>query len=500
MEGPVHSSSASPIYRLPGEILGCIFEAFVFSARGSPWELVLVNREWKGIVMRTSRLWSKILITDSMADGKAHDLGGDVGKIWVRKNFQMCLTMGELDKALSRAGNAILDIRINHCVVEIEVLAAMCARVLGKPISDRLQRLRFDVTGRMEAGLSRITSCLESQYPALTVIELNVPARWSHALLPRLLTAATGTKSIRGRIPHDFVVTEFDWSNLQSLDLRRATPPFVFNRFCHMLQSIHSLEGVPDDWPNNSTPLTTFRELSTMELAVYSSHHLYHLHRLSFPSLRRLDLTISSDNSTAVPALHAQTPAMLWELPSLTQLDLVVYNLPGFAQWLSSVDTPQLQKLHLDVRGQASSDYFPSAVLYPNLRHLYVGADCLGEDDYSRILEMTPNVSIVTISSRDVPRQETNIENLLIRLSENGSRMLCPKMTVMRIQAEEGIGGAHAREVLEPLIERAVESRIGLLESFTVNWPDQTCLEPQRIDYVKGTLQPERYVGLSSCD
>ncbi|KAG8800645.1 hypothetical protein FRC17_006827, partial [Serendipita sp. 399] len=472
-----HSSTVSPICRIPAEVLTCIFESFVFYVEQSPWELVLVSRQWKNTALGTHRLWSKILITVLMENYKIHSIGGEVGKVRSHGNFQVCSTVDELDRALARSGATLLDVRIHQPIIDTPSVVSMCIKVLSKPINSRLQALVID--GRMSKNplANPIVACIESSYPALISIDLDVPDRWGDGMLPRLLKGARRVRSIRSKIPQDLNVSIVDWENIQSLDVMRMREAHVFNRFCDKLHSLRTLSGVPDNWPNDSTPSMSFNFLSTVHLVLYAPHGLCELQKISFPVLTRLDLEIFGTN-------HAITlPSSSWKLPLLSELNVNAENIPQISQWLASVDIPRLQRLHLDVYEEDGSEHFPRFMHYPNIHSISIVANSLADQYFIDALEAIPSASIVFLSYKNNYYQLEGVRSLLTRLLVTGSRMLCPHVTAITIQGDH-LGLTCARDPLERLIRRIVESRAESLESFTVSWAGQMSFIPDIVEYV----------------
>ncbi|KAG8799252.1 hypothetical protein FRC17_007188, partial [Serendipita sp. 399] len=457
--------AVAPINRLPVELLVCIFEFVVADEGESPWKLVLVNnRRWRETALGIQSLWARILITSSSHYFTMHDIGGEIGIVWSQGNMQVCSNVDELNEALIRSGTALLDILIYHPRNNEENALAMYRKVLGQPNNGRLQKLYIH-GGTTENTGNQMTTYMESSYPALTTIELETSHEWGDVLLPRFLKAASSVRSIRSQIPRDLDLSIFEWSHLQSLHLIRTTDTYPLNRICYKLQRLHTLNGIPNDWPNDLTPATTFNLLTAIKLAVHPSYGPQALHRLSFPSLTRLDLEIMS---------HPQPiaiPASVWKLPSLTEFSLEARHIPGVSQWLPFVDMPRLQRLHLEIQAD-HSERFPPSVHYPNVQSLYIVTSSLAESYFIDLLEASPNASVVTLSYRNAVYHKT------------GSKMLCPNMTAVSIRGGD-MGMTGAREPLEALVRRVVEYRVEQLESFTVTWAGKVMFNPDIVEYVQ---------------
>ncbi|KAG8820450.1 hypothetical protein FRC17_010148 [Serendipita sp. 399] len=484
------SSSAPPILRLPSEVLGYIFESFVHREHQSPWQLTFVCRQWRETALGTPRLWTKILIVNRVSHGPIKFvIPGKRVVSWAPDSFQVCVNSTELESALLRSGNALLEIRVESNDLDTGAMSTMWPKVFGKPVSDRLEKVRLD----MQHGKEPVGLYLQSDYPSLVSIDLDVPSRWGHALLRRLLKVAKQAKFLRAPISNDLDLSIFSWNQLLSFEdtdterslsdfflnqflsfgaTNSAMSPHMFNQLCRELCNVHTLRGVPINWPNDSTPSITFGSLSALQLYANSSQYLSLLRRLSLPCLNELIVTISGRHpaATSIPASQESTIPFSWSLPSLTKLDLNLY-ISTFSEWLSSLDVPRLQNLsiHSTTGGRES---FPS-VIYSNLRKLDVVAN-RPEEYFLQALEACPNVKEVTLLRSDPPKDCKNL--ILTRLSENSSNRLCPQLTIMGIY--EG-GLVTDIETAEPLIECIIEARIDVLESFCVNWGDD-----ESIDYV----------------
>ncbi|KAG8813225.1 hypothetical protein FRC17_001632, partial [Serendipita sp. 399] len=209
------SSSAAPILRLPSEFLGYIFESFVHREHQSPWQLTFVCRQWREIALGTPRLWTKIVIVNHVSDGPIEFvIPGQSVVTWAPDSFQVCLNSTELESALLRSGNALLEIRVESNDFDADVMSTMWPKVFGKPVSDRLEKVCLD----MQDGKEPVGLYLQSDYPSLVCIELDVPSRWGHALLRRLLKVARQTKFLRAPIPNDLDLSTFSWNQLLSFE------------------------------------------------------------------------------------------------------------------------------------------------------------------------------------------------------------------------------------------------------------------------------------------
>ncbi|KAG8803111.1 hypothetical protein FRC17_006272 [Serendipita sp. 399] len=390
-----------------------------------------------------------------------HEIGGKIGRVWSKGNKQVCTNVGELKKALTRSKRALLDVSIYHPISGASNTPEMYRKIFGKPNSDRLQKLY--INSQKERLDIYMVQYIGNSYPALTTIEIDALRQWSDVLLPRLLKAASSVRSIRSQIPRDLDVSIFNWRNLQSLDLIRTRETDVLNRICNQLQKLHTLNKTPRDWPNELTPATTFNLLSTINLAVHPSHGLHALHQLSFPSLTQLYLEISGRHHLIA------IPSSVWRLPSLAEFSLEARSIFGISRWLPSIDMPRLQRLYLDVHVD-NSEHFPPSVHYPNVRFLSIFTSSLPESYFIDVLEASPSASVVTLSYGDAVYPKVKVGNLLTRLLQTGSKMLCPHMTKFSIHGGD-MGMIGSRELLEALIRRVVEYRVEQLESFTVAWP-----------------------------
>ncbi|KAG8815908.1 hypothetical protein FRC17_000551 [Serendipita sp. 399] len=481
-DDPQHHSSFSPISILPEEIISYIFEAFVASG-DPPWQLALVSNQWKELALGTPRLWSNILVTNSKAHCKSYSIGGEIGQVSARGNFQLCQTSDDLEKALVRSGATLLNVSIQQTKLSKPIFVKAWSQILGKPVSDRLQDLFINVPTSTTNGLEWTTISLESTYSYLTSIDLRVPLQWGQVLIPGFLGAAGRMIAIRGRMPDNLEVSSFDWRNIQSFDFQ-MTPPHVVNRLCTHLTNLEKLQGLPDDWPNSSTPLTTFKHLSVLELIGCTSHYMEDLRRLSLPTLTELDLQLINENRTANnPASHQENPLPVWKLPSLIKLSIEVEDQPEFSRWLASVDMPCLQLLMIDIFGGDRNDSFPAGVVYPNLHFLYLVAD-RAESYFIQALEAAPNISEVSMSNAKLLSAKDRGSDLLTRLSLSGSEMLCPKIAKLTLNGgDRGVLGS--REGLEPLIKRVVESRAGVLQKFAVEWRNDGSPRRKLVDHTK---------------
>jgi hypothetical protein len=65
------SQSVVPIDKVPYEILGCIFEAYVEMDQ-SPWDLTLVSKPWRLSTMADPNLWRYVLIKGHYDLGRFH--------------------------------------------------------------------------------------------------------------------------------------------------------------------------------------------------------------------------------------------------------------------------------------------------------------------------------------------------------------------------------------------------------------------------------------------
>ncbi|KAG8813226.1 hypothetical protein FRC17_001633 [Serendipita sp. 399] len=479
------SMSTTSISRLPTEVLGYIFEQYVVHLAKSPWNLVLVSRQWKEIALAAPYLWSNVIVTSST---RHNDLYGIGGEIITQANFQVCRTLGELDLALVRSGATLLNIVIDYRYQDIEnpMSDVMLARVIAKPVNDRLQKLYVSIREPTSFEPEQITKYIEHRYSSLIAIDIDVPDSWYQVLVSPLLKAKNRLQSIRTQIPDDIDDYTLNWDRIQSLDLEN-TPAPIFNRFCHTLQNLRILEGIPNDWPDTSTPLTILTQIPDLTLVGRSPRYPYNLSCLSLPNLRELYLCFFK-LFTGDTVTHEDKASFFWSLPSLVRLSLDVH-VPGILSWLSSVDTPNLERLSITSWIEDETDHFPSSIVFPNLCHLSIQTDYGSGDYYIGALEAAPNVSEAILLSRSNINPEQRGSTLLARLSETGARTLCPRLT--KVTIDGGFSGLiGARKIFDPIIKRVVASRITQLKSFMVTWADdETRYIPLSVDYVEQLSQ-----------
>ncbi|KAG8823500.1 hypothetical protein FRC17_009309 [Serendipita sp. 399] len=389
---------------------------------------------------------------------------------------QICRNPEKLEMALVRSGESLLDITMYlDDNPSNPMLVPPWNKLLRQPIGDRLQKLRIRLIPRLGATSNPHSVLLESIYPALTLVELYVAPRWCQFLAPQLLGAASRVRSIRIHLSHAQDTSMVNWSNLIHLDLIYNTSPEVFNSFCSQLQNLQQFEGVPYNWPNSSTPLTAFNHLSTLALNSRLPRFVDDLRRLSLPSVKELELRIAVvERLPSTSSLYEGSLPPVWRLPSLVKLVLDIRNLPEYPHWLASVDMPCLQHLTLNVSDGDENDHFVPGVVYPNLSFISITAPRL-DHYFIQALEAAPNLSqayLYTFFTAGLASRKRG-GLLLTRLSEQGTNMLCPKLTEVATNGGDGnlIG---ERDDLEPLLKHVVASRAELLKSFTVSWMDET--------------------------
>ncbi|KAG8808624.1 hypothetical protein FRC17_003864 [Serendipita sp. 399] len=384
-------SLTAPVNKLPVELLGYIFKIYVDMGNG-PWVLILVGPVWREVAMSTPKLWRHILVTnqETLAHEKIWNIGGDIGDVKSHGRYAVCRNNAELISILPLSKKASLRIvlrlsgRINSPWEDPE--STPLVSLFGEATSQRLKKIDFNLNGNGSYLPSSLSSYMEDfSYPILKDISIDVSgSNWDMAFMSNILASPKLTRVVlKSPIPTE-AITSPGWKSVHHLFIQYVPEHGSLNQLCDKLYNLRTLEGCAKGWPGEDTPKTAFAYLNEMTLSSMPSH----LHRLTLPSLIKLQLDTSG---WVPPASGLYSP---WIFPVLSELHLSLGS-PGPTYLPHSTSMPVLRAMTVFNCGSCHS--LPP-VVYPSV--LSVRFEGCGSTSYfASAFSMTPNAQKVTFTA-----------------------------------------------------------------------------------------------------
>lgn len=395
----------------PNEILSETFRHYVHLDE-SPWRLVLVNKKWREIALRTPALWTYIFVNDySTPRGKRWDCMGTLNYSYGRASE--CRTVEELRAATERAGALPLQIDAIFGYEDTqtaEATSVLLHEVFSSKITTRIYKLMLDIHHKIESKLSKPP--LFASFPRLETLEMGeIPEGWFEKVLN-----ATSDAVLR-------------YLRLPDFGVAMKTGQFLAN-----LPSLDRLVG--GSWfspiqinQNMRLPYLAKLEITCDPLDLYL---------LSAPRLRILILEIpvtehrnSSDETSPLA------------FPLLERIQLHASN----TQWLEQISAPMLQSLSiigLELRSPKDPSFrLLSSHLFPKVTSLWVetSRSCVSDQDvgdtfFISALRAVPNVVSIFISTSSSSHSDPKLRLQLLDAlgSTDEDELLCPNLEDLVIE------------------------------------------------------------------
>ncbi|KAG8801014.1 hypothetical protein FRC17_006753 [Serendipita sp. 399] len=417
-------SLTAPITKLPVELLGYIFDAYV-ELEETPWRLVLVSPTWRKIALSTSRLWRYILVTgDIHIVEKYWSIGGDIGDVTSFGRYTICFNEAELVQVLNLSGSTSLSIslRLRGNAFGSTMDYTPLVHLFGEPTSSRVGELDIQFGGFGGCEPSSLLTYISASYPRLKSLTYsNTGSNWDTSFMAKLLESSQLSElCFKSPIPVD-VSTSPGWTSVRHLTLPAGLDPSLLNKFCSKLQNIQTLQYPPLNWPNESTPHTNFKFLQELELRCETRH----LHRLHLPSLTKL-------NVTGRPFTQA-APHRSWTLPSLSEFRGELSTIV-IADFLPSIVSPKLKTLTLVASDYMYPQVFPE-ISYPTLKSIHLEGHVAAKYLLGA-LAAAPNAQKVVIKPGK-PHAEYLRDALACLSDVSVENMLCPNASDIQFGTQQ---------------------------------------------------------------
>jgi hypothetical protein len=448
-------ASVSPIGKLPNEILGLIFQAYV-DMNYSVYILMQVSERWKHIASRTYSLWAKILVLSDKQIRRPYEKFVDgTYKGYYTGSKHVCFDGDGLFKLASRAGVYPLEISIVYDGISQSVrrphkddiihLLSSIQTLMVASFSSRVRYLHISIYCDLPSGKLPV-SFQDISLPNLKdLFILNMPKSWFRHMLQSISKTTRNLRSftcaMQGSSP---LLSNRIWNNIESLSLRGSDAETDLDELVGKISNVEELKGVPSLWPSNTTPPGTFYRLPKITLNTDPSS----MRLISWFNLQQLEVNDINSQSDTILTFA--------DYPKLQSLRLTTYR-PH--HWLSNVSMPELTTLHLTLNARNRHTRGPNGAPLsscPKVQSLKLYTKWDDEMTIT-LLEALPNVVSVAIIplGKDV---QCGLD-LLPQLTEySDSFVLCPSLEILVLG--QSTGGVHnLKAVLVPMIKHTIAFR-----------------------------------------
>jgi len=425
------------IRRVPGDVLAEIFLFYLASAPScSPWTLTAVSKAFRVTAFSTRRLWCHITITNEHCPRR-----------WMNGSEQ-CNTLRRLQRALSRAAAAPLDVVVNIRTESVtnpkkerraSKLLRTLVRTSSRWVSLNIQDLSmhdFDFT------------CLEKDYGSLVShVTIKSTPQSLIRVIDRSAPNLATLKAERFQIKN-FVALSW-WSRLTSLSYE------AHYQDNNQADRIRILKYITRCTQLHDLTLSMGRvRFTANEIALYNSRSLPHLRKLYFINVncvmlfecpKLTHLSFKTDHITPLPA----TTQVIHK-----RLVYCKVEGPSAAQYLAPLVVPNLQSLcikaeRLDREFRKWWEEHPGKLA---LRILHLEQMALGVGVLKSTLGKMEGLNILRLW--DVQMAKTAFQNFTIKPQGRKSSILCPKLITLDVNRTT----LDVRE-LERILKEVAESR-----------------------------------------
>lgn len=474
-------TGSGPISSIPKSILRLIFQHYV-EIGGSVWELIPVSKHWEQISFDTCSLWTSILVQNCTSRNQSivelihngeteyYMKNTDASGLHSKSNH-ICFEQSHLCKAISRAGECLLQIEIGfHPVSSQERFSLDFALdMLMKPtISTRIKSLKLSIYGILSAPI-RSDHFRHVTLPNLSRLDIvGPPPEWLQNLL-RSVSATTGNLEVfkcQSDGPMEQYLSDRILNRIRFLSLGGCGAPRQLDTIMLKLGNVEDIVGLPLGWPTDNTPQGTVLHLR--EALLFCNP--LHIRRIQWPNLELLKVHDLNDiGAVIVPQMvepgDSTQNLTTFLFPMLTGLEIWS---PRPLDWLSNVSAPQLNWLRIYWTEQLNPQFPIHLPFTPfsSLSSLSFHASCDDEVTVS-LLKLVPNVTFVELSSS--PMNPRFGLRLLRSLLEIEGDILCPKLGHLKFAPYQV---PTPKGTLEPEIKLLVqrEERIAFHLRVSVLW------------------------------
>ena len=454
-------SFIAPIRRLPFEILGELFLAYIDTG-ASPWELTRICKSWRLSAINTPRLWSRIHVALQPLRNRYPT---PPSSRW-SKSGEYCDTPERLERALRRAGATPLDLVLE--LRETDGWLLPLRSVVGDERQKTLEALLKLISGDrmvqwksvlLMASTSLPLGYLEGNLERLESFEMDWrggTGEFHKRLLDSIDQTSVNLRMLKftGGLPVGYMERTW-WNRLTELCLdsvsRQILPPLL--RQCVKLVKLTlGLSFSTEPVTINEVNIPTLREL------ILSSCDMANLSSLLLPQLETLVLRHCADGP---PGAFLPTAARLTNLRNLT-LDSTEINILGY------IIAPKLEELELRFSRVPYKKQVTAALKLFNtrvtqhsaLRVLKITNALVPEAGLKTMLEMSPNLTHLTLSGALSGRKIIDILATKNKIKRKG--WLCPVLNTLEIGYTPSTKKMKEQplETLRPAIEALIEARM----------------------------------------
>lgn len=435
------------------DILAEIFLFYLASGRAcSPWTLTAVSRAFRVTAFSTPRLWGHITITNK-----------DRLSRWAYGSEQ-CDTLRRLQRALSRAAAAPLDIVINlrtesnmapkqdeRATKLLRTLIRTSSRWVSLYISD-LSMHGFDYR-RLEKDYISLESLVMTATAPMSLIRA----------IDRSARNLTSFESKGLRFVNFTALSDTWWSRLTSLYYKAHTrDDNPFSRAC-ILTAITLCVHL-----RKLTLSTGALRFTTAEIAPIKSRSLPNLRKLYFINVNCVMLFkcpklthLSYETNHLLPSRHTTIVVDNTEELRLKRLVYLKVESPFVEQYLAPLIAPNLRDLRITVSGTRKAEGLDGA--FRNLweersemlspKHLQLKGMHLGVNVLKSALEQMEELE--SLKMTDVKIAKTALKNFAIKkLKDKKRSILCPKLVALDVDCSKLEAGE-----IETILREVADSR-----------------------------------------
>jgi hypothetical protein len=425
-------SFIAPIRRLPFEILGELFLAYI-DIGGSPWELTRICKSWRVSAINTPRLWSRIHV----ALQPLRNRYTPPGLRW-SKSGEYCDTPERLERALRRAGatplNLVLELRETDGWLlpmrsgvgdeRKKTLEALLKLISGARMVQWKSVLLISSTslplGYLEGNLERLES-FEMDWRGGT-------GEFHKRLLDSIDQTSMNLRMLKftGGLPVGYMERRW-WNRLTELCLDSVSRQSLPSLLCQCVKLVKLTLGL-----SFSAEPCTIAEVNvpTLRELILSSCDMANLSSLLLPQLETLVLRHCADGP---PGACLPAPAKLTNLLNLT-LDSTEINILGH------IVAPRLEELDLRFsrvpykkQVTAALKAFNSRVTqHSALRVLKITNALVPDASLKAMLEMSPNLTHLALNGALGGPKILELLAMKNKIKRKG--WLCPILTTLDIE------------------------------------------------------------------
>lgn len=456
-----NKSFIAPIRRLPFEILGELFLAYI-DIGGSPWELTRICKSWRLSAINTPRLWSRIHVALQPLRNRYPT---PPALRW-SKSGEYCDTPERLERALRRAGATPLDLVLE--LRETDGWLLPLRSVMGDERQKTLEALLKLISGErmvqwksvlLIASAPLPLGYLEGNLERLESFEMDWRGgtdEFHKKLLDSIDQTSMNLRMLKftGGLPVRYMERTW-WNRLTELCLDSVTRQNLPSLLCQCVKLVKLTLGL-----SFSTEAATITEVNvpTLRELILSSCDMANLSNLLLPQLETLVLRHCADGP---PGACLPAPAKLTNLLKLT-LDSTEINILGH------IVAPKLEELELRFsrvpykkQVTAALKAFNSRVTqHPALRVLKITNALVPDAGLKTMLEMSPNLTHLMLSGALGGRKI--LDTLAAKNKSKRKGWLCPILTTLEIDYTPSTKKMKEAplETLRPAVEGLIAARM----------------------------------------